>query len=103
MPRVKKNSNETVRPALTKGARENQMIALAENLAEQRILDGTASNALILHYLKLASEKERLEREKLEEENKLLRAKTEVLKSSKDTSDVYIRAYNAMREYTGED
>ena len=46
-----------MRPALTPEARENQMIALAVDLAEQQLRDGTASSQVITHYLKLGSTK----------------------------------------------
>lgn len=87
------------KPAPTPEARENQMIALATSLAEQQLLDGTASSQVITHYLKLGTMKEKLEREKLEEENKLLRAKTEALQSSKKVEELYLDALNAMKGY----
>ena len=59
-------STKKMRPALTPEARENQMIALAVDCAEQQLRDGTASSQVIVHYLKLGSSKERLEKEKLE-------------------------------------
>ena len=55
--------NDKIRPALTPEARENQLIYLATNLAEQQLLDGTASSQVITHYLKLGSTKERIEKE----------------------------------------
>lgn len=48
-------------------ARENELIAAAVDLAEKQLRDGTASPSVITHYLKLASSRERLQREKLEE------------------------------------
>ena len=38
------------RPAITPEARENQMIALAVDLAERQLLEGTASSQVITHY-----------------------------------------------------
>lgn len=90
------------RPALTPEARENQMISLAVDLAERQLQEGTASSQVITHYLKLGSTKERLEREKLEEENKLLRAKTESLQSQKRVEELYAEALAAMRNYSGQ-
>lgn len=88
------------RPALTPEARENQMISHAVDLAEKQLIEGTASSAIIVHYLKLATVKESLEREKLIEENKLLRAKTEALQAEKQSAEAYIEAVKAMREYS---
>ena len=90
-----------VRPALTPEARENQMIALAVDLVEQRLLDGTASSQETTHYLKLGSMKNRLEMQKLEEENKLLRARTEAIQSAKRVEELYANAIAAMRRYSG--
>lgn len=53
------------RPAITPEARENQMIALAEQMAEKQLLEGTASAQVVVHYLKLGTTKARLENEKL--------------------------------------
>jgi hypothetical protein len=91
-----------MRPALTPEARENQMISLAVDLAEQQLRDGTASSQLITHYLKLATAKERLEREKLEKENELLIAKAKALQSSERSEELYERAIKAMRKYSGQ-
>lgn len=90
-------------PALTPEARENQLIAEAIDLAERQMLEGTASSAVICHYLKLGSTKAKLENEKLQEENKLLRAKTEALESQKNVEQLYKDAIAAMTEYRGLD
>ena len=91
------------RPALTPEGRDNQMMSLAINLAEQQLRDGTASSQVITHYLKMAAnrEKEKLEREKLENENKLLRAKTEALESAKRIEELYDKAIVALSSYKG--
>lgn len=98
---VSDKKHREVRPALTPEARENQMIALAVDLVEQRLLDGTASSQETTHYLKLGSMKNRLEMQKLEEENKLLRARTEAIKSAKRVEELYANAIAAMRRYSG--
>lgn len=99
MPKAKARK---IRPALSPEARENQMISLAENLAEKMLLEGTASSQLITHYLKLGTTKAMLEKEKLEKENELLRAKTEALESSKRIEELYTNALNAMKRYGGQ-
>lgn len=77
------------------------MINLAMDLAEKQLREGTASSQVIAHYLKLASSKERLEREKLQEENKLLRAKTEALEAARDVEELYKDAISAISIYRG--
>lgn len=103
MAKVKENgTSRKRRPALSPEARENQLISLAVDLAEKQLQEGTASSQVITHYLKLGSTKERLEKEKLEEENKLLRAKTENLQSQKRVEELYSEAIKAMRNYNGQ-
>ena len=103
MAKVKSSGSvKKMRPALTPEARENQLIALAVDLVEQRLLDGTASSQETTHFLKLGSSKNRLELEKLEEENKLLRARTESLQSQKRVEELYTNALNSMRRYAGQ-
>ena len=103
MAKVKENgTSRKRRPAISPEARENQLISLAVDLVEQRLLDGTASSQETTHFLKLGSSKNRLELEKLEEENKLLRAKTENLQSQKKTEEMFVEAINAFRRYSGQ-
>ena len=96
------DSIRAIRPALTPEARENQMISLAVDLAERQLQEGTASSQVITHYLKLGSMRERLEREKLEEENKLLKARTEQIQSMKRIEELYEEAIKALRNYGGQ-
>lgn len=102
MAKVKSSgTTKQTRPALRPESREKQMISLAVDLAEQQLKDGTASSQVITHYLKLASMKEKLERERLVEENKLLRAKTEAIASAKNVEKLYSDAITAMKRYGG--
>lgn len=104
MARVKTSSStpaKPMRPALTPEARENQMISLAIDLVEQRLLDGTASSQETTHFLKLATNKAKLERERFELENELIRAKTQALKDQADMKALYADAIAAMRRYSG--
>lgn len=95
------DSSRKIRPALTPEARENQMISLAVDLAERQLIEGTASSQVITHYLKLGTKNHKLEIEKLEKENELLRAKTEALQSSARMEELYLEALKAMSDYRG--
>lgn len=95
------DKSKKIRPALTPEARENQLIYLATDLAEQQLKDGTASSQVITHYLKLGSTKERIEREILEKQKELISAKTEALQSAKRIEELYTNAIAAMRKYSG--
>ena len=90
------------RPALSPEARENQLIALAVDRAEQQLLDGTASSQVITYYLKLGSSREKLEKERLAEENRLLKAKTKALENAEEIKALYEQALKAMRNYAGQ-
>lgn len=106
MAKVKTTSSSSdrpkMRPALTPEARENQVISLAYDLAEQQIRDGTASSQVISHFLKRGSEREKLEMERLREENKHLRAKTKAIESSEEIKVLYSEALKAMKNYSGQ-
>lgn len=96
-----KPKKEKIRPALTPEARENQLIFLATELAEQQLRDGTASSQVITHYLKLGSSKEKIEKEILEKQKDLITAKTEALQSAKHIEELYANAIEAMKSYSG--
>lgn len=91
----------SARPASTPEAQEQYMINLAMTLVEKRLREGTASSAETTHFLKLATMKADLEKKKLEEENKLLRAKTETLEAAKDSKEMYENVLKAMNKYNG--
>lgn len=105
MGRKKKLSEDepkrTFIPAVTEEERENQMINLAVNLAEQQLRDGTASSSVICHYLKLGSTKEKIEKDILEKQAKLIDAKTQSLNDAKDLKELYGAALDAIKVYTG--
>ena len=98
---AKKSEKPTSPPALDPESREKQNINLAIKLAEQKLRDGTASNSIIVHYLKLGSTKERLEKEKLEVEAELLKAKKEAIESQERSDKLYADAIIAIRHYSG--
>lgn len=95
------NVKPPLRPATTPEARENQMIALAMDLVEQRLRDGTASSQETTHFLKLASPKNKLEQERLRLENDLTAAKTKALANAEEIKVLYEEALKAMRRYGG--
>lgn len=100
-PTTTSDSSQLIRPALTPEAEEAQMIALATNLVKKRLIEGTASSQETTHFLKLASMKNRLEMEKIAEENKLIRAKAQAIESAEDVKELYAEAIKAMKRYTG--
>lgn len=96
-----KSKRKETPPASTPEARERQMIALAVDLAEKQLRDGTASASVITHYLKLASSREQLEQDMLRHKVDLVSAQTQAIESSKHIEELYQNAIDAMRLYSG--
>lgn len=96
-------ANATKRPqALTLRDREDELIDKATLEAERRIVSGKASDSLLIHYLKLGTTKNELEKQKLEAEVRLAESKTEAIEQSKKIEELYADAIKAMRTYTGQ-
>lgn len=105
MAKVKASSSTSDKPkrrsSFSTESEEQQMISLAMNLVKQRLLDGTASAQETTHFLKLGGAKHQYELEKLREENKLLRAKSDAIETGKESKEMYEAALKAMRNYAG--
>lgn len=105
MPKAEKSKNTVQnmrrRPGMSPEARENQLISLAVNLAEKQLMNGTASAQVITHYLKLATTRERIEKEILERQRDLIQAKTESYKEAKRFDQLLEDAMDAMKRYQG--
>lgn len=95
-----KTMKRTSQPAATPEAREQQLINKAVALAEKQLDDGTASAAVITHYLKLATTRERLEREILANQSNLIKAKTEGIAKEKEHEATVKEALAALQSYS---
>lgn len=95
----KKEVERESRPLSSPEAREQQLIALAVNLAEKQLLDGTASPSVINHYLKLGSTREAIERQMLAEQAKLTAAKASSIAQAKEQEQLAKAAIEAMKSY----
>ena len=91
------------RAASTPEAREQQLIALAVDLAEKHLIGGTASSQVILHFLKVGSIRAPIEKELLEKQRDLAAAKAESIKSGARMEELYLNAVNAMKSYSGQE
>lgn len=100
--KTSESSTKKMRPALTPEGREQQLCSRAIDLAEKQLIEGTASSQVITHFLKLASTRNELEKEKLRKENELLKAKTESLQSMERIEELYSNAMQAMMSYGGQ-
>lgn len=92
----------TRRRALSPEAREQQLISLAMDVAEQQLMDGTASAQVITHYLKLGSSKEKKDLEKAEAEIALMKAKIESLQREERVEELFKSALDSFKVYSGQ-
>ena len=89
-------------PARTPEERENQMIGIAVDAAEDLMSSGNAPAQIITHYLKLGSSREKLEQERLRNEVSLLQIKRETIASQQRVEELYGKALEAMQAYSGQ-
>ncbi len=91
------------RRARTPSARDIQVASSAMNLAEQMILDGTATSQIITYFLDVASPTEVLKRKKLQVEIELLEAKRKSIEAAAEQETIYAEAIAAFKTYSGKD
>ncbi len=85
----------------TPEGRENELIDMAYNEVARRIANHEATSAELVHFLKMGSEKERLERSKLEAEMELQRAKTVAIEEGRSMEQIAKEAMDAFKRYSG--
>lgn len=91
------------RPATTPEGRESQLVALAFDAIEKRIRMGQATAQELVHFAKLGSPREDMERMKLQHENDLLQVKREQIANVERSEARYMEVINALRMYNGQD
>lgn len=89
------------KPATTPEDREDELVSLAFDLAEEQIRGRIASSQVVTHFLKLGSSRERVEQERLRGEVKLAQAKIEAMESAAKMDELYAAAIKAMSMYQG--
>lgn len=80
---------------------ERRLIALTMSEAERRIRDHSASDSMLVHFLKLGSTRTELETARLLRETALLEARTTALKSQSTSEDGYQNVIDAILGYRG--
>lgn len=90
-------------PAKTPEERDMQLVMLATDAVEKRIRDGTATSQELVYYLKKGSKRDRIEEEILENNRKLIEAKTLQIEEARKTQAAYMEVIAAMKRYAGED
>lgn len=85
----------------TSEGRENELIDMAYNEVALRISKHEATSAELVHFLKMGSEKERLERSKIEAEMELQRVKAEAIVEARSMEAIAKEAIEAFKRYSG--
>lgn len=88
-------------PARTPEDQEQLMINLSMRQAEEMLRKGNAPTQVVVHFLRLATEKARYENEKLRADTELAKSKAEVLAAQKHSEELYTKAIAAFRSYGG--
>lgn len=95
------NSSSRRPPARTPEGREIQLQALAYDLAEKRLREGSASSAEIVYLLKSATLRDKLELEKIRNDNLLAEAKIGQIQAAAGQDTLLREAMAAFTEYRG--
>lgn len=93
-------SKRRSKPADNPESREKQLIALAYNLVEKRLREGTATSQETTHFLRLGSLNARLEQDILKAKREKMEAEIEHIQSQKRVEELYSNALAAMRSYS---
>lgn len=88
-------------PATSPEQRNNQLIAMSFDAAEEMILSGKATSQLLTHFLKQGTARDELEKTKLELESQLLKARTDSIGATEDVRELLENAISAMTDYKG--
>lgn len=87
--------------AKTPEERESLLIAKSLNLIERQIDDGSVSSTVLSIYAKAGTERDRLEKERLRNENEVLRKKVQTMEAAVDLKNLMDEALNAFKGYRG--
>lgn len=90
-----------ISPAKTPEAQEQRMINLTMRQTEQMLREGRAPAPVLVHFLRLATEKTKLENQKLEAETKKSLAQVQQIEQQKHSDELYEKALAAFKSYGG--
>jgi hypothetical protein len=89
-------------PAKTPLEAESVLISKSQNLIERQIDDGSISSTVLAIYARAGTERDRLEKERLGNENAVLRKKLETMEAAIDIKNLMEDALGAFTGYTGQ-
>lgn len=89
-------------PARTPEEQESVLISKSLKLVERQIDEGSVSSTVLSQYVKLGSSRERLEQQRLTNENAVLKKKLETMEAAIDVKNLMEDALSVFRGYSGE-
>lgn len=102
-PKRKPDKDPEPVPARTEMEEEKRAGGYAMDLAIKQLREGTASSQIIVHFLKINSQKEQAELEKTRREIELLKAKKKAIESGEEQDKKYEEVIRAISSYAGKD
>ena len=90
-------------PAKNRERRTQQLVAAAERLIEERIAKGTASPTEVVAIIRLGTEMERANIERIKMHTEYLQAQKAKAESETVREELFTRAMKAMSRYQGRD
>lgn len=103
MAKDRATTSQTKRPpAITLEDREDELINLSLAEAERRIREGKASDSLLIQFIRHSSTKAQLEKQKLEADVELAKAKAESIRQAERIEETYLKAIEALKRYSGQ-
>lgn len=99
----RKTSHNRPPPARTARGREKQLTSLAYDQVELMLLEGTAPVPILLELLKSGSEREGLNRQRIEAEIEYSRKKTAQVGEEERVAEQNAEVIRAITHYRGED
>lgn len=104
MPRGSSKQSESRRnlaPPQTPEEQEQQLISLAMNQAREMLLTGNAPTGVVMHFLRLATEKERAQTRKLNADAEMAVAKSDYVRMQQKHEQDYQEVVTAFKGYGG--
>jgi hypothetical protein len=89
-----------ITPAINDEDQESKLIALAFSQAQKELEQQTASSQVVTHFLRLGSQRAKIELQKLTLENQLLEEKIISERRAQDLSDSVQQVIAALKSYT---
>lgn len=93
-------SETIITPAINDEDQESKLISLAFSQAQKELEEQSASSQVVTHFLRLGSQRAKIELQKLTLENQLLEEKIISERRNQDLSDSVQQVLAALKSYT---